>query len=140
MALSSFEDQVSEVWPKCMDRDERAFRVMSAFWRIGQKAGEQHGADVVLVDLGPNLGAINRAALIASDFVVIPLGPDLFSLQGLQNLGPALRRWRDEWKERLAKNPAPTSTCPPAESSPSATWCSVMRSALTALSRRSIDG
>lgn len=105
MALSTFEDQLSEVWPKCMDRDERAFRVISAFYRIVQKAGKQHGADVILIDLGPNLGAINRAALIASDFVVIPLGPDLFSLQGLENLGPALRRWRDEWKERLAKNP-----------------------------------
>jgi cellulose biosynthesis protein BcsQ len=106
MALSTFEDQLSEVWPKCMDRDERSFRVMSAFYRIVQKAAEKHGVDVILIDLGPNLGAINRAALIASDFVVIPLSPDLFSLQGLQNLGPALRRWRDEWKERLVKNPA----------------------------------
>jgi cellulose biosynthesis protein BcsQ len=105
MALSTFEDQLSEAWPKCLDRDERAFRVISAFWRIIQEAGKQHGADVILIDLGPNLGAINRAALIASDFVVIPLGPDLFSLQGLKNLGPTLRRWRDEWKERLAKNP-----------------------------------
>jgi chromosome partitioning protein len=105
MALSTFEDQLSEVWPKCMDRDERAFRVTSAFWRIVQQAGDKHGADVILIDLGPNLGAINRAALIASDFVVIPLGPDLFSLQGLQNLGPALRRWRQEWQERLTKNP-----------------------------------
>lgn len=105
MALSTFEDQLSEVWPKCMDRDERAFRVISAFYRIVQKAGENHGADAILIDLGPNLGAINRAALIASDYVVIPLGPDLFSLQGLQNLGPALRRWREEWKERLVRNP-----------------------------------
>ena len=112
MALSTFEDQLSEVWPKCMDRDERAFRVISAFYRIVQKAGQSHRADVILVDLGPNLGAANRAALIASDFVVIPLGPDLFSLQGLQNLGPALRRWRDEWKERLAKNPEPNLNLP----------------------------
>jgi chromosome partitioning protein len=105
MALSTFEDQLSEVWPKCMDRDERAFRVTSAFWRILQKAGGSHQADSILVDLGPNLGAINRSALIASDYVVIPLGPDLFSLQGLENLGPALRRWRNEWQERLTKNP-----------------------------------
>jgi len=105
MSLSTFEDQLSEVWPKCMDRDERAFRVISAFYRIAQNAGSRHKANVILVDLGPNLGAINRAALIASGHVVIPLGPDLFSLQGLENLGPALRRWRDGWKERLAKNP-----------------------------------
>lgn len=112
MALSTFEDQLSEVWPKCMDRDERAFRVTSAFWRVLQAGAREHQADVVMVDLGPNLGAINRSALIASDFVVIPLGPDLFSLQGLQNLGPALRRWREEWHERLQKNPAPQLELP----------------------------
>ena len=107
MSLSTFEDQLSEAWPKCMDRDERAFRVISAFYRIIQDAGRSYQADVILIDLGPNLGAINRSALIASDYVVIPLGPDLFSLQGLRNLGPALRRWRQEWQERLDRNPVP---------------------------------
>jgi cellulose biosynthesis protein BcsQ len=61
---------------------------------------------MILVDLGPNLGAINRSALIASDYVVTPLGPDLFSVQGLRNLGPALRRWRTEWTDRRQRNPA----------------------------------
>lgn len=112
MALSTFEDQLSEVWPKCLDGDERAFRVISAFWRVAQRAANRHGADAILIDLGPNLGAINRAALIASDFVVIPLGPDLFSLQGLQNLGPALRLWRKGWYERLGKNPVPDLDLP----------------------------
>lgn len=118
MALSTFEDQLSEVWPKCMDRDERAFRVTSAFWRILQAAASERRAVVILIDLGPNLGAINRAALIASDFVVIPLGPDLFSLQGLQNLGPALRRWRSEWAERLTKNPIKEIALPPGSIQP----------------------
>ena len=118
MGLSTFEDQLSEVWPKCMDRDERSFRVMSAFWRILQKAAEKHRADVILIDLGPNLGAINRTALIASDYVVIPLGPDLFSIQGLQNLGPALRRWRGEWQERLTRNPVDDLKLPPGEIQP----------------------
>ncbi len=118
LALSTFEDNLSEMWTKCLAKDPRAFRTTSAFWRIVQQAGETHGADVILIDLGPNLGAINRAALIASDFVVIPLGPDLFSLQGLRNLGPALRRWRDEWKERLGKNPVPTLRLPPGSIQP----------------------
>lgn len=118
MALSTFEDHLSEVWPKCMDRDERAFRVTSAFYRVVQRAGDAHKADAILIDLGPNLGAINRAALIASDFVVIPLGPDLFSLQGLRNLGPALRRWRQEWAERLQKNPVHDLPLPPGDIKP----------------------
>lgn len=105
LALSGFEDQLSEVWPKCLDRDERAFRVMSAFWRIMQQAADLHHASVVLVDVGPNLGALNRAALIAADYVVIPLAPDLFSLQGLRNLGPRLQEWRTGWQERLEKKP-----------------------------------
>lgn len=105
MSLSTFEDDLSEVWPKCLIGDPRAFRITSAFWRLVQRAGQQHGADVILIDLGPNLGAINRTALIASDYIVIPLGPDLFSLQGLKNLGPALQTWREGWKKRLQENP-----------------------------------
>lgn len=106
LQLSGFEDELSSQWPDCLDRKERAFRVISAFWRILSQSASKHSADVVLVDLGPNLGAINRAALIASDYVVVPLSPDLFSLQGLKNLGPTVQRWRKQWKERIEKNPA----------------------------------
>lgn len=105
LGLSGFEDELSSVWPDCMDRKERAFRVISAFWRIMQNAALKHQADIILMDLGPNLGAINRAALISANYVVVPLSPDLFSLQGLRNLGPTLRRWREEWNERIGKNP-----------------------------------
>jgi chromosome partitioning protein len=106
LQLSGFEDELSSQWSDCLDRKERAFRVISAFWRVLSQAASIDGADVVLVDLGPDLGAINRAALIASDYIVVPLSLDLFSLQGLKNLGPAVRRWREEWGERIPKNPA----------------------------------
>ena len=105
LSLSAFEDQLSTEWPGCMDRHERSFRVISSFWRVLQLAATKHGADIILMDLGPNLGAINRAALIAADYIVVPLAPDLYSLQGLRNLGPTLRRWRVDWKERVGRNP-----------------------------------
>lgn len=54
---------------------------------------------------GPNFGAINRAALICADDVVIPVAPDLFSIQGLRNLGPTLKSWRKEWSKRLSEKP-----------------------------------
>ena len=37
--------------------------------------------------------------------MVIPLVPDLYSIIGLQNLGPRLREWRKGWRERLEKRP-----------------------------------
>jgi chromosome partitioning protein len=106
LSLSEFEDDLSGNWSKCMDRDERAFRVTTAFARIVANAGTGFDADICLVDVGPNLGAINRAALISADYVVIPTAPDLFSVQGLENVGPRLIKWRDEWLERRQKAPA----------------------------------
>lgn len=104
LALSAWEDDLSSEWPRCLDRQKRAFRVMTAFSRLIRNTRE-FGADLALIDVGPNLGAINRAALIASDHVVIPLAPDLFSLQGLSNVGPTLKAWREGWNERKRKKP-----------------------------------
>lgn len=105
LKLSASEDQLSSQWPLAGDGDPRAFRVLSAFWRVVQRAARERRADLVLIDVGPNLGALNRAALVASEYVTIPLAPDLYSLQGLRNLGPTLRRWREQWDQRLKKNP-----------------------------------
>jgi chromosome partitioning protein len=118
LALSTFEDKLSDAWPRSHNRDESAFRTMSAFHRGIRAAAIKFSATWVLVDVGPNLGAINRAALIASEYVVIPLGPDLFSLQGLRNLGPSLRSWRTSWTELLAKNPDPALDLPPGRIEP----------------------
>lgn len=103
LGLSLFEDNLATEWSRCLDRKPDAFRTISAFHRILLQAFQRQAAEIVLIDVGPNLGAINRAALIAADYVVIPLAPDLFSLQGLKNLGPRLRDWRTEWQERLKK-------------------------------------
>lgn len=118
LALSTFEDKLSSAWPLSHNRDESAFRIMSAFYRAVRRAAADFDAQWVLIDVGPNLGAINRAALIASEFVAIPLGPDLFSLQGLRNLGPSLQSWRSSWAELLTKNPDPDLDLPPGRIEP----------------------
>ena len=102
LLLSGFEDLLSTEWPNCLGQQSRyrSFRVVTAFWQVIRKGASRSNADLVLVDVGPSLGAVNRSALIATDHVVVPLGADLFSRQGLRNLGPTLRRWRDEWRAR----------------------------------------
>jgi cellulose biosynthesis protein BcsQ len=104
LGLSLFEDRLAETWGKCLDDNlstaADAFRVTSAFYRVMKSAAADVRADLVLVDVGPNLGAINRAALVGTERVVVPLAADLFSLNGLRNLGPTLRQWRKGWIAR----------------------------------------
>jgi len=103
VSLSGFEDALSEQWPGSMGDHNlyRPMRLLSSFWQVMQLAAAKTAADIILVDIGPNLGAINRSVLIATDYVVIPLGPDFFSVQGLKILGPTLRSWASLWQKRL---------------------------------------
>ena len=114
LALAGFEDFLSQEWPNSLGSGnlKRAFRILTAFWTVAQNAAAQKDADLIVADVGPNLGAINRSALIGSDFVVIPLAADLFSLQGLRNLGPTLRSWRRDWRKRLDNWSSPTFPLP----------------------------
>ena len=75
LSLAGFEDFLSQEWPNALGSGGlyRSFRVLSSFWQVGQLAAAQHSADIVLADVGPNLGAINRSALIGTDHVIIPL-------------------------------------------------------------------
>ena len=118
LALSASEDELNSQWPDCLDRKARAFRVLSAFWRVMERATSERDAVLTLIDVGPNLGAMNRAAMITAEHVVIPLAPDLYSLQGLKNLGPTLRRWRGEWTERRDRNPVAGLSVPKGTMSP----------------------
>lgn len=105
LALSGVEQELAAAWPDAMDGKVRAFRVLTAFAAVTDQARNTVDADIVLVDVGPNLGAINRAALVASDHVIVPVAPDLYSLQGLRNLGPTLRSWRTQWAARRGNSP-----------------------------------
>lgn len=102
LVLAEFEDTLSAEWPNTAGAGglHRAFRVSTAFSAVLQDGAKQMDASVILADVGSNFGAINRSALIATDFIVVPLAADLFSLRGLRNLGPTLNRWRSEWKQR----------------------------------------
>lgn len=118
LALSGFEDKLSAAWPRCHNGDESAFRAVTAFYREILMAAKQRSAELVLIDLGSSLGALNRAALTASQYVVIPLAPDLYSLRGLRSLGPQLRIWREAWGELRGKSPDPDLPLPSGDMCP----------------------
>ncbi len=94
--LSIFEDTLGDTWTRASNQ-ESAARVQTAILRYVDWAASKISADVVLIDLGPNLGALNRAVLGGSDYFIVPVSPDLFSIRGTENLGNKLVTWRSEW-------------------------------------------
>ncbi len=103
MRLAAFEPLLSDSWPCGADGNESALRQLTAPWRGIVDAAKSSEADIVLLDLGPNLGSLTRTYMVMADFVLVPVAPDLFSLQGLRNLGPVLRDWRAQWPVRREK-------------------------------------
>ena len=61
--LSRFEDKLSDAWPRCHNRDESAFRVMTAFFRIVQRAMVDNDFHLALVDVGP-MASCDRVQLL----------------------------------------------------------------------------
>jgi chromosome partitioning protein len=103
LMLSAYEDDLSDAWTKCLNGKIEAFKKTIIFHTMLKDAENQCNADYTLIDIGPNLGAINRAVLTASDVVILPVGADLFSLQGITNLGATLKHWKRDWFKRMAE-------------------------------------
>lgn len=94
--LAGAEDDLARRRPGSAEERPGAFRAAAALRRVLRAAAAASGASLVLVDTGPNLGALNRAALAAADGIVLPLAPDIRSLHALEALGAAMARWRRE--------------------------------------------
>lgn len=97
--LSNFEDALGDTWSAAKGGAEPALRIQSALYRYILWCAKKVKADVVMLDLGPNLGALNRAVLGASDYFIVPMSPDLFSIRGTENLGNKLVVWNKEWTQ-----------------------------------------
>lgn len=57
------------------------------------ETAKKYKADFILVDMGPSLGAINRNLLMTSDFFLVPMFPDYFSVMAAESLASILIQW-----------------------------------------------
>lgn len=99
--LSAFEEILPQAWNEALAGQYRGFQISSAMFRLVRNLGDQINADYAFVDLGPNVGALNRSIMIASDGFVVPLSPDLFSLTALPSVGSSTSRWILDWQAAL---------------------------------------
>jgi chromosome partitioning protein len=111
--LMFFEDSLSEAWPASVPGNSQALGITTAFHRVMQATAQESAARLILVDVDSHLGALNRSILIAADYIVLPIVPDLFSIRGLKHFGPALEVWRKDWHRRLDRSGPADGALPP---------------------------
>lgn len=97
--LSIIDDTMSKSWAETMSGDRGALRKLN--WLNQLKQGN-NDFDYILIDMGPSLGALNRSALLNSDFFLTPMASDIFSLLGISNIAEWMERWIRLYKSSLS--------------------------------------
>ncbi|MEM9869795.1 MAG: ParA family protein [Pseudomonadota bacterium] len=93
--LALTEDLLARDWGAAISGDVRGIRTSILFVELLQRFEEY---DVVLLDVGPSLGSINRAVLLASNYFVSPMATDIFSLKAIENIAEWFTEWTKRWK------------------------------------------
>ncbi len=89
--FSIFEDKLSNSWNGCLSGDLGGARVTNWFRSLLGLYVQQF--DFTIIDVGPSLGALNRSVLLAADYIFVPVGCDIFSLIGIENIA----QWVTDW-------------------------------------------
>jgi cellulose biosynthesis protein BcsQ len=89
LALS--EDLLASDWKSGSSGDPRGLQTTFVFRDVLDRFRHY---DYVFFDVGPSLGAINRSVLISSDFFLMPMSSDIFSLMAVSNISLSLTNWK----------------------------------------------
>jgi hypothetical protein len=54
---------------------------------------EKYNAELVIIDMSPSLGPINQNLLMTSDYFIVPMAPDYFSVMATESLSSVLPKW-----------------------------------------------
>ena len=76
----------------------RGYDITTALSQVVKGVATKINADVCLSDVGPNVGALNRAVLLDCDFFITPVAADLFSLRALSTVGRSIAKWITDWE------------------------------------------
>ena len=89
--LSIREDLLATDWAETRNGAPRGFQTTYAFRELIGRFSEY---DLVFVDMGPSLGALNRSVLLGVDYFLMPLSVDIFSLMAVSNILNSFRSWK----------------------------------------------
>lgn len=96
--LSEYEEFLGESWTDSFRRRLGGLRATSSISDLVLAVNEGKNFDYVFYDTGPNIGALNRVLLLDSDYFIVPVACDLFSVRALSTLGQSIKRWILDWE------------------------------------------
>jgi len=96
--LSEYEEVLPLAWTECFARMTRGYDITGALSKVVDRAAARVKADVCLYDVGPNVGALNRAIILDCDSFITPVAADLFSLRALSTVGRSIAKWISDWQ------------------------------------------
>jgi chromosome partitioning protein len=70
----------------------------SAMDRFLRERGMRDEVDIFVIDTSPSLSLLNQIIFLGADYFVVPMMPDAFSVQGIENLGTVFEKWKQNWK------------------------------------------
>ena len=97
--LSAYENLLTTAYNQAAAGEQIGYFNTSAINRFLKKKGMEEQVDIFVVDTSPTMGLLNRVILLGTDYFVVPMNPDAFSLQGIENLGTTLERWKSNWRD-----------------------------------------
>ncbi len=81
---------------------------------IIRETARMYDWDIVLLDMSPSSGGMNRILLMGSDYFMIPTSPDFFCYQAIQSLSKMIPKWHDDtWDFRKPDVPNSLPVSPP---------------------------
>lgn len=89
-SFSFLEDKLSSAWGNVSAGEIGGYRKTNWARSLCQNVANLY--DLILFDVGPSLGAINRSVLLGCDYFITPMGSDIFSILGVRNI----QRWLTE--------------------------------------------
>ncbi len=98
--MSIIDDVMSKSWSDLRGGTPAGFIIQN--WMNYIKAGNDDKFDFMFVDMGPALGALNRSALLNSDYFITPMASDIFSLIGISNIGEWIESWQQIYCNALS--------------------------------------
>ncbi|MEK7621871.1 MAG: AAA family ATPase [Patescibacteria group bacterium] len=96
--LSAYEGLLINAYGQAAAGQPIGYFQTSAIDRFLREKGLSEQVDVFVIDTSPSLGLLNQMILLGADYFVVPLMPDAFSVQGVENLGVVYEKWKILWR------------------------------------------